>query len=223
MRLTVPCRELMKHLSTEASKLGKLRKKLQAVEVWTRRRNVSVRLRRRIRSYYAEIWVRHDGAPAAARRAAAPGLRRSCAHCCRSFAKPSVTVNGTSCGCHEHFHFLSAWSRRAAGRCLLCGAAGRAAHGHRARAGAAAAGAERCVQLHDEERAARARRAPHAAGRAGGAQRRAGGRSRNNAVAAAGRRVSCAAYTSSACDYQPPASGCHRTPVLPFVSHVHSC
>ena len=91
VRLTAPCRELMKHLSTEASKLGKLRKKLQAVEVWTRRRNVSVRLRRRIRSYYAEIWVRHDGAPAAARRAAAPGQRRFCAHCCRSFAKPSVT------------------------------------------------------------------------------------------------------------------------------------
>lgn len=55
-------RELMKHLSKEASKLGKLRKKLQAVEVWTRRRHVIVKLRRRIRSYYAEVWVRHEGA-----------------------------------------------------------------------------------------------------------------------------------------------------------------
>jgi len=52
----------MKHLSKEASKLGKLRKKLQAVEVWTRRRHVSVKLRRRIRSYYAEVWVRYEGA-----------------------------------------------------------------------------------------------------------------------------------------------------------------
>ena len=52
----------MKHLSKEASKLGKLRKKLQAVELWTRRRHVSLRLRRRIRSYYAEVWVRHNGA-----------------------------------------------------------------------------------------------------------------------------------------------------------------
>lgn len=56
------CRELMKHLSKEASKLGKLRKKLQSVELWTRRRHVSLRLRRRIRSYYAEVWVRHNGA-----------------------------------------------------------------------------------------------------------------------------------------------------------------
>ena len=52
----------MKHLSKEASKLGKLRKKLQSVELWTRRRHVSLRLRRRIRSYYAEVWVRHNGA-----------------------------------------------------------------------------------------------------------------------------------------------------------------
>ena len=59
----VPClrRQLIKFLSTEARRAGKLREKLEKVEVWTQQRRIPSSLTRRIRAYYAEIWLDYAG------------------------------------------------------------------------------------------------------------------------------------------------------------------
>lgn len=61
-----PCqrRQLIKFLSTEARRAGKLREKLEKVEVWTQQRRIPSSLTRRIRAYYAEIWLDYAGARA---------------------------------------------------------------------------------------------------------------------------------------------------------------
>ena len=48
-------------LSDNARTMGPLRQKLQYVDVWLRRRHLSDRLARRVRAYYTEIWVDHQG------------------------------------------------------------------------------------------------------------------------------------------------------------------
>lgn len=48
-------------LSDNARTMGPLRQKLQYVDVWLRRRHLSDRLARRVRAYYTEIWVDHEG------------------------------------------------------------------------------------------------------------------------------------------------------------------
>lgn len=48
-------------LSDNARTMGPLRQKLQYVDVWLRRRQLSDRLARRVRAYYTEIWVDHQG------------------------------------------------------------------------------------------------------------------------------------------------------------------
>lgn len=50
-------------LSDNARTMGPLRQKLQYVDVWLRRRHLSDRLARRVRAYYTEIWVDHEGLP----------------------------------------------------------------------------------------------------------------------------------------------------------------
>lgn len=55
------CRQLIKFLSTEARRAGKLREKLEKVEVWTQQRRIPSALTRRIRAYYAEIWLDFAG------------------------------------------------------------------------------------------------------------------------------------------------------------------
>ena len=59
-----PRRQLIKFLSTEARRAGKLREKLEKVEVWTQQRRIPSSLTRRIRAYYAEIWLDYAGARA---------------------------------------------------------------------------------------------------------------------------------------------------------------
>ena len=54
-------RQLIKFLSTEARRAGKLREKLEKVEVWTQQRRIPSSLTRRIRAYYAEIWLDYAG------------------------------------------------------------------------------------------------------------------------------------------------------------------
>ncbi len=56
------CRQLIKFLSTEARRAGVLREKLEKVEVWTQQRRIPSALTRRIRAYYAEIWLDYAGA-----------------------------------------------------------------------------------------------------------------------------------------------------------------
>ena len=56
------CRQLIKFLSTEARRAGVLREKLEKVEVWTQQRRIPSSLTRRIRAYYAEIWLDYAGA-----------------------------------------------------------------------------------------------------------------------------------------------------------------
>ena len=38
-----------------------LRTKMQAVEVWNFRRRLSTQLRKQIRTYFAEVWLEHQG------------------------------------------------------------------------------------------------------------------------------------------------------------------
>jgi len=59
--ITRLCRQLIKFLSTEARRAGKLREKLEKVEVWTQQRRIPSALTRRIRAYYAEIWLDFAG------------------------------------------------------------------------------------------------------------------------------------------------------------------
>ena len=40
-----------------------LRNKLQTVQIWMRRRQLSAPLCSKIRTYYAEVWVDHQGEP----------------------------------------------------------------------------------------------------------------------------------------------------------------
>ncbi|BDA43675.1 probable potassium voltage-gated channel subfamily H member 7 [Coccomyxa sp. Obi] len=49
--------QLIKFLSVEARRAGKLRKKLARVETWLRQRRISQTITRRIRAYYAEVWL----------------------------------------------------------------------------------------------------------------------------------------------------------------------
>lgn len=56
-------RQLIKFLSTEARRAGQLRGKLEKVEVWTQQRRIPSNLTRRIRAYYAEIWLDYAGVP----------------------------------------------------------------------------------------------------------------------------------------------------------------
>lgn len=60
-----PCagRQLITFLSVEARRAGKLRGKLASVEMWTRQHRISETLVRRIRAYYAEVWLPYVGAP----------------------------------------------------------------------------------------------------------------------------------------------------------------
>lgn len=68
-------RQLIKFLSTEARRAGKLREKLEKVEVWTQQRRIPSTLTRRIRAYYAEIWLDYVGADTTSRKAVCcPGL-----------------------------------------------------------------------------------------------------------------------------------------------------
>ena len=62
-------RQLIKFLSTEARRAGKLREKLEKVEVWTQQRRIPSTLTRRIRAYYAEIWLDYVGAHTTSRKA----------------------------------------------------------------------------------------------------------------------------------------------------------
>ena len=55
-------RQLIKFLSVEARRAGKLRKKLARVEMWTGQRRISQTITRRIRAYYAEVWLPYTGA-----------------------------------------------------------------------------------------------------------------------------------------------------------------
>ena len=61
LQITRLCRQLIKFLSTEARRAGKLREKLEKVEVWTQQRRIPSALTRRIRAYYAEIWLDFAG------------------------------------------------------------------------------------------------------------------------------------------------------------------
>lgn len=54
-------RQLIKFLSVEARRAGKLRKKLARVETWLRERRISQTITRRIRAYYAEVWLPYTG------------------------------------------------------------------------------------------------------------------------------------------------------------------
>ena len=54
-------RQLIKFLSVEARRAGKLRKKLARVEMWLRDRRISQTITRRIRAYYAEVWLPYNG------------------------------------------------------------------------------------------------------------------------------------------------------------------
>ena len=56
------CREMMKHVSRSARRVGLLRQKLQAAEVWADRRKLSGQARLKIRAYYADVWTGHAGA-----------------------------------------------------------------------------------------------------------------------------------------------------------------
>ena len=74
MPTLVPCprRQLIKFLSTEARRAGKLREKLEKVEVWTQQRRIPSSLTRRIRAYYAEIWLDYAGERARLIRTVSP-------------------------------------------------------------------------------------------------------------------------------------------------------
>jgi hypothetical protein len=73
--ISLLCRQLIKFLSTEARRAGKLREKLEKVEVWTQQRRIPSSLTRRIRAYYAEIWLDYVGAHTISRKAGCcPGL-----------------------------------------------------------------------------------------------------------------------------------------------------
>ena len=54
-------RNILGMLSDNARQMGPLRDKLQWVEVWLRRRNLSEQLGRRVRAYYTEIWAHNKG------------------------------------------------------------------------------------------------------------------------------------------------------------------
>ena len=55
------CREMVKYVSADARKVAVLRRKMQAVEIWADRRKLSHDARRKIRAFYAEIWMSHAG------------------------------------------------------------------------------------------------------------------------------------------------------------------
>lgn len=57
-----PPRELLKQVNSDARRVAKLRTKMQAVEVWNQRRHLSMQLRKAIRTYFAEVWLDHQGA-----------------------------------------------------------------------------------------------------------------------------------------------------------------
>ena len=86
------CRQLIKFLSTEARRAGTLREKLEKVEVWTQQRRIPSSLTRRIRAYYAEIWLDYAGAPRAAVALSGhmwPLQAPLLTHACRSTMDPS--------------------------------------------------------------------------------------------------------------------------------------
>ncbi len=72
-------RQLIKFLSVEARRAGKLRKKLATVEQWLRQRRISQTITHRIRAYYAEVWLPYmGGVPSHPSSEPAEGLLLSC-------------------------------------------------------------------------------------------------------------------------------------------------
>lgn len=54
-------RELIKQVNDEARRVAILRTKMQAVETWNQRRGLSNSLRKQIRTYFAKVWLDHNG------------------------------------------------------------------------------------------------------------------------------------------------------------------
>lgn len=109
------CRQLIKFLSTEARRAGTLREKLEKVEVWTQQRRIPSSLTRRIRAYYAEIWLDYAGAPSTASGADWPHLAIHAplpAHVCHSTMDPSEAACDLACA--EPAAALTCWRNTSA-------------------------------------------------------------------------------------------------------------
>ena len=52
---------MVKYVSRDARRVAILRRKMQAVEIWADRRGLTSDARRKIRAFYAEIWMAHAG------------------------------------------------------------------------------------------------------------------------------------------------------------------
>ena len=72
-------RAIIGQVSRNAAHMAVLRRKLYGVEMWTSKRHLSPALCSKIRTYYAEIWLEHNGEPPAQMHARQACTSRACA------------------------------------------------------------------------------------------------------------------------------------------------
>ena len=72
-------RAIIGQVSRNAAHMAVLRRKLYGVEMWTSKRHLSPALCSKIRTYYAEIWLEHNGEPPAQTYASQICISSACA------------------------------------------------------------------------------------------------------------------------------------------------